>query len=102
MYVLFTYLFCYRFPLKGVRANSRVRKGSCGVIQISAVSLTSRNPNFANDYPLQWHFKIHGILYKIFYVRSRGVIDTAESELCKRLSRISRRNRSHMQNGISP
>jgi hypothetical protein len=31
---------------------------------------------------------------------SRGLIDTAESELCKRLSWISRRIRSHMRNGL--
>jgi hypothetical protein len=34
--------------------------------------------------------------------RFRGLIETAGSELCKWLSRFSRRKRSHMQNGFRP
>jgi hypothetical protein len=35
-------------------------------------------------------------------IRFRGLIETAGSELCKRLSRFSRGKRSHMQNGFRP
>jgi hypothetical protein len=40
--------------------------------------------------------------WQIVYVRSRGLIETAGSELCTRLSRFSRRKRSHMQNVFRP
>jgi hypothetical protein len=39
---------------------------------------------------------------KKIHVGSSDLIETAESELCKRLSRISRRIRSHKRNGLSP
>jgi hypothetical protein len=35
-------------------------------------------------------------------IRFCGLIETAESELCKRLSQFSRRKRSHMPNGFRP
>jgi hypothetical protein len=40
--------------------------------------------------------------YNLQKVRSRGVIDTAESKLFKRLSRFSQQIRRHMRNGFSP
>jgi hypothetical protein len=57
------------------------------------VSLTPLNP-----LPLS-HLD-YGKLYKNVHVRSRGVIDTAEPELFKRLTRLSRRIRSHMRTAL--
>jgi hypothetical protein len=49
---------------------------------------------------LQWRLQIRWIFYKNFHVGSSSLIQTAESKLCKWLSRISQRIRSHMQNGM--
>jgi hypothetical protein len=88
MWCLPIFSFCYGFPLKEMRANNRFREGSRRVIKISDVSLTPRDSIPRSH----WH---RGI-------RSRGLIETAESELCKRLSRFSLRIRSYMRNSLSP
>jgi hypothetical protein len=42
------------------------------------------------------------VFYKNVQVRSRGIIDTPESELFNRLSRFSRQMRSPIRNGFGP
>jgi hypothetical protein len=77
------YFFLLWFPFKG--------NGS----QESFSWMTPLNP-----LPLShWDY---GIFNKNVKVNSRGVIDTADLKLFKRLSRFSRRIRSHMWNGFSP
>jgi hypothetical protein len=96
-------------------ANNSFREWSCRVIiTIFAVSWRPRDP-----IPwFQWHRWIcfrcliettkllqkcpHRILWSHWNwgIWSRGLIETAESELCKQLSKFSQRIRSHMRNAF--
>jgi hypothetical protein len=100
--------FCKRFRIS-MRQRKRTQRRhwnrgirTCGINEAPgldpAVSMRARDPF--------WHC---GIIYKIWSRnhRDRGIqsfdlIENGESNLCKCLSRFSRRIRSHIQNGFSP
>jgi hypothetical protein len=122
--------FCYGFPLKGKGANNRFRDWSRGVIKDPPVSLTPPDLILQSHWHswIRFHCLIEtmeffyqvisrgvidttvslttrDLIPRYYWQRgiwSRGVIDTAESELFEWLSRFSRRIWSHMQNGFSP
>jgi hypothetical protein len=127
MWCLHIISFWYGFHLKGMRANTHFREGSRSAIKISAVSLRSWDPIPLSHWdcgirsrvlnktagsdpavsmtplnPLPRSDRDYRIFYKSVQVRSHCVIETAESELCKRLSRLSQQICSHMRNGFSP
>jgi hypothetical protein len=112
MWCLLTYSipFCYGFPLKGMWASNRFCEWTSGLIDtarsdpVGLIDTAVSNPMVSmtplNPLPLShWDY---GIFYKNVQVRSRGVINTMESELFKQLSRFSQRIWSQMQIGFSP
>jgi hypothetical protein len=113
--------FCYRIPLKELRANINFRKGFRGVIKDSAVSMRprklllrsiwDRESRFRGIYetaeaasavskrspnPL-WHRKFAEKIEIIV-----GNVETPEAIHFQQLSQFSQRIQSHIRNGFSP
>jgi hypothetical protein len=88
MYVMFTstVCFCCGIPLKRMEAINCFREWS----------------RWTPLAPLQRPLQIRWILYNNVHVGSSGLIETAESKLSTRLSRISRRIRSIYAKRLKP
>jgi hypothetical protein len=89
-YVMFTYViicFCYSVPLKELKADIRFRECFRGVTKDFPASMKPPNPLSRSHCNRGSSF--------------RGLMETAEADHFKRISRISLRIRSHMRNGFS-